>query len=56
MEQGLSQDGLLYAEILERKEQITGSLSDVEAMRVRRAYEAREEGAKLPPIKGRGRM
>lgn len=54
--QGLSRDGLFYAEILERKEQLTGSLSDVEAMRVRRAHEARIEGAKLPPVKGRGRM
>ena len=52
--QGLSRDGLFYAEILERKEQLTGSLSDVEAMRVRRAHAARIEGAKLPPIKGVG--
>lgn len=53
---GMSKDGLLYAEVLERKQQLTGSLSDIEAMRVRRAKQAREEGAKLPPIRGRGRM
>lgn len=56
VDSGLSPDGLLYAEGLERKEQLTGSLSDAEAMRVSRAKRARTEGAKMPPIKGRGRM
>lgn len=52
--QGWSKQGLLYAEVLKRKEEIAGEeLPDFERLLVRKAAAAEEHAKSLPPIVGR---
>lgn len=53
--QGLSQDGLLHAELLQRKGELVGELSETERARVREADAAWKAAKNLPVIKGRAR-
>lgn len=51
-ERGHSRDGLLYASVLKRKQELGGKLSEGDIERIERAEAARAAGAKLPPIIG----
>lgn len=52
-ERGQSRDGLLYAQLLIRKQQLGAKLPEGDIERIERAEQARQAGAQLPPITGR---
>ncbi len=50
--QGWSRDGLLYATVLARKQELGVKLPEGDVERIEQAEEVRRAGAALPPITG----
>jgi hypothetical protein len=53
---GQSREGILYSEVLKRRRELGGGLSDIEEKQLSRIEEAVARGRRLPPISGNFRM